>query len=156
MRPVSTQASTASIVTKNSMSVRNSAPYSARALAASRSYWRSTNFCVSVPFIVRDGAFATRISGSPPGPKSRLTVFHNSPLRAYGLDMHASKPPVVARHGRKAERTSKSGLLVVSERHTDTSSQMAAHAVPPLMLRNDAGRQTSRLSIRVAAVARTR
>ena len=74
-RQLQTQASIASRrKTNTSRSPRNSAPYSALAASGSASSARSTTRCGRLGFIVRLGAFATRISGSPLGPKWRLNV----------------------------------------------------------------------------------
>ena len=53
--------------------------------------------------------------------------------------MHANKPPVVARLGRSAFRISLSGLALSSLRQKAISSQIAATAVTPRIVRKDAG-----------------
>src|ERR1700733_4472029 len=98
------------MLTKDSMSVRNCAKYSALADAGSRSRARSTTDCGRAVFMKRVGACATRIAGSPLGPKCRLKVSQNTPRLAYGLLIKNSGPAVDARPGRTAFRISLSGL----------------------------------------------
>jgi hypothetical protein len=89
--------------------------------------------------MTRDAALATRIFASPLGPKSRLKVECSSPRCAYGEEIAASKPPVVASEGRAPFSISVSGLAELSERQNATSSAISAAAVPPRMVRKLAG-----------------
>ena len=82
---------------------------------------RSTTVCGSDGFMTLEGACATRIIGSPVGPKCLL--YRHSTAR-HGVHraelIRNSGPPVVASPGRTALRISLSGLVlfsVVPERH---------------------------------------
>ena len=107
--PRVTQASTTSLFTKVSTSVRNCASYSALFLAGSCSICSSTHFWLMDGFIVRVAACQTSV-GSPSLAKCLEYAFHSAPRRAYGDEAQSSiASGIVAILGWIAARTSLSG-----------------------------------------------
>ena len=96
--------------------------------------------CLIVGLNVRVAPFATKIAGLPFAPKCFLNVAHVSPRRACGDPIANKHPPVVAKDGLTAAKISLSGLRLSSDCHMLASSAIAATAVMPLIVLNDAGR----------------